>query len=162
MNIQLKFSCIYEIRSPDLLTPLSAAKAALHKKALTPARFQSYYDEILMDIPMCIPRDPHSSSIWNQFSGLWKIENAQIYDSNSHVFMKFEALTRSLLSARPLCHVLRMNDHSHSSPSLTSLLRITTRARHDRSHLFTSLTSCRLHMLPTIISLLLLGRRLHV
>ena len=115
MNIQLKFSCIYEIRSPDLLTPLSAAKAALHKKALTPARFQINYDEILMDIPMCIPRDPHSSSIWNQFSGLWKIENAQIYDSNSHVFMKFEALTRSLLSARPTLRSTKSLSHLQGS-----------------------------------------------
>ena len=45
------------------------------------------------------------------------------------------------------------NDHSHSSPSLISLLRLTARARHDRSHLFTTLAVCRL---------LLLGLHLHV
>ena len=44
-------------------------------------------------------------------------------------------------------------DHSHSSLSLISLLRLTARARHDRSHLFTTLAVCRL---------LLLGVRLHV
>jgi len=60
------------------------------------------------------------------------------------------------------CHVLRMDDNSHPSSSLSSLLRITARARHDWSHLFTTLAPSRLLMLPTIISLLLLGRRLHV